>query len=87
MTTQRPLLLRACACGCGEEMTVLDGRGRPRRFVSGHNSRGTSRRTYQHKPVNCGQLTPKIGKRGGSADRCPRCNREHVALSRNRGAQ
>lgn len=27
-----------CLCGCGTEMTRLDAAGRPRRFVSGHNS-------------------------------------------------
>jgi 5-methylcytosine-specific restriction endonuclease McrA len=26
-----------CACGCGQQMTAKDSRGRPRRYVSGHN--------------------------------------------------
>lgn len=28
----------ACECGCGAEFLRFDGSGRPRRFVSGHNS-------------------------------------------------
>lgn len=27
-----------CACGCGETFTRYDASGRPRRFVSGHNT-------------------------------------------------
>ena len=30
-----------CACGCGQTLTTLDKRGRPRQFISGHNGRGT----------------------------------------------
>lgn len=29
-----------CSCGCGEEIRSPDGRGRARRFVRGHSSRG-----------------------------------------------
>ena len=29
-----------CACGCGTSFNRFDGEGRPRRFVSGHNTRG-----------------------------------------------
>lgn len=28
-----------CACGCGQVLTALDGKGRPHKFISGHNSR------------------------------------------------
>jgi hypothetical protein len=31
--------LIVCACGCGGEFRRFDDHGRPRRFVSGHNSR------------------------------------------------
>lgn len=27
-----------CGCGCGDEFTMFDETGRPRRFISGHNS-------------------------------------------------
>lgn len=29
-----------CACGCGASFPFYDRHGRPRRFVSGHNTRG-----------------------------------------------
>lgn len=29
-----------CACGCGAKFDRFDTSGRPRRFVSGHNTRG-----------------------------------------------
>lgn len=29
----------ACACGCGAQLPKFDGVGRPRRFLSGHNTR------------------------------------------------
>ena len=29
-----------CACGCGQALETLDARGRPRRFLHGHNGRG-----------------------------------------------
>jgi hypothetical protein len=28
-----------CACGCGMTINRLDPKGRPRRFLNGHNSR------------------------------------------------
>lgn len=28
-----------CACGCGAQLSKYDDQGRPRRFVSGHNTR------------------------------------------------
>lgn len=28
----------ACACGCGESFAKFDAHGRPRRFVTGHNT-------------------------------------------------
>lgn len=33
-----PNPLIVCACGCGEEIHKFDDSGRPRQFVSGHNS-------------------------------------------------
>jgi hypothetical protein len=30
--------LVACACGCGEMFAKYDSSGRPRRFVTGHNT-------------------------------------------------
>lgn len=33
-----PNPLISCACGCGAEMPKFDAIGRPRRFVSGHNT-------------------------------------------------
>lgn len=29
---------RACACGCGQQFDSFDSSGRPRRFVTGHNT-------------------------------------------------
>jgi hypothetical protein len=34
--------LKLCECGCGRE-TNLDPKGKPRRFLRGHNRRGTSK--------------------------------------------
>lgn len=34
-----PNLIIACACGCKAEFLKYDSFGRPRRFVSGHNTR------------------------------------------------
>ena len=34
--------MSACACGCGRRVTP-DSRGRPRRFINGHNARGPQR--------------------------------------------
>lgn len=34
----------ACACGCGAEFDRFDYQGRPRRFVSGHNTSERNRR-------------------------------------------
>lgn len=33
-----------CQCGCGESLLRFDNRGRPRQFVSGHNSRMPGRK-------------------------------------------
>jgi len=35
----QPNPIRVCACGCGVEFKTFDSSGRPRRFVSGHNTR------------------------------------------------
>lgn len=34
----------ACACGCGEMFAKFDSCGRPRRYVTGHNTAGRSGR-------------------------------------------
>lgn len=44
--TQHPRELNTqirCACGCGELIAKYDKLGRPRRFISGHNMRSSSR--------------------------------------------
>jgi len=33
-----PNRLLLCGCGCGTEFTMFDASGRPRRFVTGHNT-------------------------------------------------
>ena len=33
-------VLNRCQCGCSSEISLYDSRGRPRRFVQGHNARG-----------------------------------------------
>ena len=38
---REPNPLVACACGCGTRFKKYDGERRARRFVSGHNIRGT----------------------------------------------
>ena len=35
----RAVRVAACACGCGHEVCASDARGRPRKFVRGHNHR------------------------------------------------
>lgn len=42
--------MTTCACGCGTTMTRLDRAGRPRRFVSGHNSARRRRDDSRHRP-------------------------------------
>ena len=32
-----------CACGCGQTLTALDSRGRPRNYIPGHYWRGRER--------------------------------------------
>lgn len=39
-----------CECGCGEEVTVY--RGKPRRFVSGHNGRGKRRSAETRRKIS-----------------------------------
>jgi len=34
-----PNLTVVCACGCGDLLPRFDGRGRPRKFIHGHNGR------------------------------------------------
>lgn len=34
---------RQCECGCGGVLSATDYRGRPRRFLHGHNARGVKR--------------------------------------------
>jgi len=41
-----------CACGCGGYCGAFDARGRPRRFINGHNARGARRRFCQANPTN-----------------------------------
>lgn len=31
---------RLCECGCGAVISILDKKGRPHRFIQGHNSKG-----------------------------------------------
>lgn len=147
--------LQPCACGCEVMIAPLDAKGRPRRFVCGHNGAGIRRHVYQDRPKNyprlqsvrihrlraehalgkplphgvevhhvdgtkredavlvicqdhgyhrllhartrilraggdpnreiicktCGDLTPRIGKYGGIAERCPPCNLRHIRRS------
>lgn len=40
MTLQQPEQVKLCECGCKEEMSFFDKRGRPRRFINGHQRRG-----------------------------------------------
>ncbi|MDR4491390.1 MAG: HNH endonuclease [Candidatus Nitrosocosmicus sp.] len=40
----KPFILGFCACGCGEEINIRDKRGRLRRYVYGHQSRGIMRK-------------------------------------------
>lgn len=35
---------RSCSCGCGSPVTSVDRFGQLRRYISGHNSRGTTRK-------------------------------------------
>ena len=37
------MTLVQCACGCGEMISPTDSRGRPHRFIRGHNRRGKPR--------------------------------------------
>lgn len=38
-----------CACGCGKTIRRLDPKGRPRRFVNGHNAMLVVTRMIQAK--------------------------------------
>jgi hypothetical protein len=38
----------ACACGCGQTFLKFDGDGRPRRFVSGHNTTRNARGQWEN---------------------------------------
>ena len=40
-----------CACGCGASLDPIDKQGRPRRFISGHNSR-----VYIHQKPRNGEV-------------------------------
>jgi hypothetical protein len=42
---QEPNPTVACACGCGQSLARFDAWGRPRRFVTGHNTGTHSRRS------------------------------------------
>ncbi len=60
-----------CACGCGRLLTPFDARGRPRRFISGHNAR-------KYAPdgprvcTGCGQRLPVAAFFRGQS-RCKDC--------------
>jgi len=39
-----PNPMALCACGCGANFLKFDGEGRPRKFISGHNTSERNRR-------------------------------------------
>lgn len=51
-----------CKCGCGTEIKPMDNRGRPRRFLNGHQNI-----KHRHKKIplvpcacNCGEMIPSM---------------------------
>jgi len=66
--TSKEQNLVLCACGCGEEMLPTDRRGRPRRFIKGHESRGSRGGTrlmssgYERSLKGDDPKSPRAGK-------------------------
>lgn len=51
--------LISCECGCGTQMSSTDSRGRPVKFISGHNNRGKFRTSILKKCDYCDKITRK----------------------------
>jgi hypothetical protein len=41
LVTRKPRSIIQCACGCGGTLTTPDSKGRERKYLHGHNARGT----------------------------------------------
>lgn len=54
--------MNTCECGCGAEVTGLT-RGRPRRFISGHNLRGLEKTATHRARIAEGQRQAWLTKR------------------------
>ena len=77
-----------CACGCGALLAPVDDRGRPRRFVSGHNARRYA--VGQSRPcTKCGQSTVAAAMVGSWCRPCHRAyhNGRYPLIAERRRAQ
>ncbi len=66
-----PQEIIACACGCGEILEKFDEKGRTRRFILGHNPRGTkhpSRKMPLRVNVDVGEIIRRYQQGEGTPE-------------------
>jgi hypothetical protein len=51
-----------CACGCGGELEPFDSRGRPHKFIHGHNWKGMHPSEETRKKMSLGMRGKKHGR-------------------------
>lgn len=62
-----------CACGCGLETDAVDAKGRPKKYVRGHNRYTMTGRPLDDIVCPCGATEKRNAKRRGAKGLCYKC--------------